>query len=184
VTRVVSRTVFAPHIALARGWERQLDTRYVRDPPDQEIAHDRDREPARRPAGRVAQGAGGEPLEAQRTHDGGQRADHPRPEQRAERREDEAVTGNVVSREPARVIEHHAVCLEEVGSVDLRGEIRGARGERQPQEGGTGGKAGRLCRTARTTESTQRHRPTSCAARATSAERAPAEHRSADLNTA
>ena len=90
---------------------------------------------ARAPLG-VVEALVGDALEQIRRGHGAERADDPRPEQPSQRREQDAVARHVVARVPGVVPQREALAAEELGAVDLRGEV-GARGvddEVQPRQ--------------------------------------------------
>ena len=109
------------------GGEREADAEREGDAPDPHIGDSRHGEEGRRPPRRRSIHLEHEPLEQQRGREHREHPHQPQSEQRAKRREQEAVAGQMVARVPVLVPYGEAEPAEEIHPVDLRGEVGGAR---------------------------------------------------------
>ena len=117
------------------GAERERHPERERQATDEQVGDGAGGEPHRAAPRRLrAEVAAGDPFEQDGRGHGGERADDAHAQQRAERREQHGVRGHVVAAVPGEVEDRPAFALEELGAVDLRGEVGRRRAEREPRE--------------------------------------------------
>jgi hypothetical protein len=123
----------APALEREQRGEPDRRSQRVRDAPDEQVACRRRGEHVGGDECTRAEVGAREPLEQRCRRDGRERADEARAEQGGERWRQERVAGRVVAAVPLRVPHREPVVREQVGAVNLCGEVRRRGREHEPQ---------------------------------------------------